>query len=192
MFAAKVFTIASLILVGAKAFEVSTPSNVVQCGDIPITISGATGQYHLSIVPAANSCDSDALFESDSLYDGSYTWKANLPADTEVVVFVDDDAGNEAWSGPFTIGAGDSSCLNSSSSSAAPASTPVENAYTAASSTRTNIAVNNVSTSPSSTPSLGPPINAQGKNPSTGAAFSNTQASIFTTLAAMGIVAFAL
>lgn len=56
-----------------------------------------------AVVPAANPCDSDALFESDALTDGSYTWKANLPAGTEVVIVVDDDAGNEAWSGSVSL-----------------------------------------------------------------------------------------
>jgi hypothetical protein len=191
MFATKALTIASLILVGAKAFEVSTPSNAFQCGDTPITVTGATGQYHLSVIPATNPCDSDALFESDAITDGSYIWKANLPAGTEVVIFVDDDAGNEAWSGAFTVGAGDSSCLSSSTpaSSATPSSSPVDNAYTSQS-TPTNVGVKNVSTSPSSTPTA--PANAQDNKPSTGAAFSNTQASVFTILAAMGVVAIAL
>ena len=47
-----------------------------------------------------------------------------------------------------------------------------------------------VSASSSSTPTA--PINVQDNKSSTGAAFSNTQASIFTVLAAMGVVAIAL
>jgi hypothetical protein len=46
MFAAKAFTIASLILVGAKAFEVSTPSNVAEVR-IPPVFSGLA--HHLTI-----------------------------------------------------------------------------------------------------------------------------------------------
>lgn len=151
MFAAKAFTIASLILAGAKAFEVSTPIGVSQVR-MPLVFSGlgsssssavilrslplvqlahTTSQVsdisdpnqnvsrspvsHLgtfvsdapvlippipqfAVIPAANPCDADALFESDALTDGSFTWKANLPAGTEVVVFVDDEQGNDAWS----------------------------------------------------------------------------------------------
>jgi len=47
--------------------------------------------------------------------------------------------------------------------------------------------------SASSTPSLSAPVNAQeGNNPNTGAAFSNAQASLFTILGAIGVVAMAL
>ena len=56
-----------------------------------------------AVVPAANPCESDALFESDALTGGSYTWKANVPAGTEVVIVVDDESGNEAWSGPVSL-----------------------------------------------------------------------------------------
>jgi hypothetical protein len=198
MFATKAFAIASFILAGVKALEVSTPYDVVQCGDTQFTISGATGQYHVSVVPAVDPCESDALFESDALTGDSYTWKTNLPAGTQVMVVVDDDAGNEAWSAPFMIGAGDASCLNAASSSSdysSPSSTSssVSSAYEPAVPTRTNNNINNIPALTSSTPSLSAPVNAQeGNNPTTGAAFSNAQASLFTILGAIGVVAMAL
>lgn len=55
------------------------------------------------VVPAVDPCASDALFESDALTGDSYTWKTNLPAGTQVMVVVDDDAGNEAWSAPVSL-----------------------------------------------------------------------------------------
>jgi hypothetical protein len=56
-----------------------------------------------AVVPAVNSCESDALFESDALTGGDYTWKAKLPAGTEAIIVVDDETGNEAWSGPVSL-----------------------------------------------------------------------------------------
>ena len=52
-----------------------------------------------TVVPAENPCESDTLFESEALTDGSYTWKTKLPAGTQAMIVVDDEAGNEAWSG---------------------------------------------------------------------------------------------
>jgi len=56
-----------------------------------------------AVVPSVNPCESDALFESDALTGDSYTWKTNLPAGTEAVIVVDDETGNEAWSGPVSL-----------------------------------------------------------------------------------------
>ena len=50
MFAAKAFTIASLILVGAKAVEVSTPSNVVQVRKLPVPRCSPASAYHLTLL----------------------------------------------------------------------------------------------------------------------------------------------
>lgn len=52
MFATKAFTIASLILVGAKAFEVSTPANVVQVRTllVPPAFSGLCSPSHFPLV----------------------------------------------------------------------------------------------------------------------------------------------
>jgi hypothetical protein len=200
MFAAKAFAVVSLILAGANAaLVVSTPGTAVQCTDTQITVSGATGQYYISVVPADDPCAHDALFESDALTGDSFTWKTNLPAGTQAVIVVDDDAGNEAWSGTFTIGAGDASCLNASSSgsaSSAPSTSSSANDAYAPAPTQTSVYINNVPASASASShshSVSAPANAQqGNTPTTGAAFSNTQASLFTILTAMGVVAMAL
>jgi len=202
MFAAKAFAIASFVLAGAKALSVSTPENVAQCGDTHITISGATGQYHVSVVPSVDPCSHDALFESSALTGDSYTWKTNLPAGTQAMIVVDDDAGNEAWSAPFTVGGGDASCLNGSPSSSSDSSTSstsssTSSAYTPESTTtQPNVVVNNVpasaSASASSSHSVDAPANAQENTPAAGAAVSNTHTSLFTILVAMGVVTMAL
>lgn len=55
------------------------------------------------MVPSVDPCEHDALFESNALTGGSYTWKTNLPAGTQAMIVVDDDAGNEAWSAPVSF-----------------------------------------------------------------------------------------
>lgn len=59
--------------------------------------------FRSTVVPSVDPCEHDALFESNALTGGSYTWKTNLPAGTQAMIVVDDDAGNEAWSAPVSL-----------------------------------------------------------------------------------------
>ena len=59
--------------------------------------------YLFTVVPSVDPCAHDALFESEALTGNSYTWKTNLPAGTQAMIVVDDDAGNEAWSGVVSL-----------------------------------------------------------------------------------------
>jgi len=114
-------------LQGAVAdFAVNNP-DFVQCG--PAKISWAqTGNppYSVTIVDAQDPCGTP-LADLGDLNDTFVSWTNNvLPAGKQVEVSVEDSEGNEAWSGPLTVGQGASaSCLAVSSASNASGSTVV-------------------------------------------------------------------
>ncbi|KAH7912800.1 hypothetical protein BJ138DRAFT_1003640 [Hygrophoropsis aurantiaca] len=95
-------------------FEIYTPT-LTQCQQTQISWTQATAPYNLVIVPGDDVCG-DALEDLGSISALSLNYTVNLAAGTVVVLFVEDSAGDEAWSGEITIGASsDSSCLSSTS-----------------------------------------------------------------------------
>ncbi|KIJ66982.1 hypothetical protein HYDPIDRAFT_180615 [Hydnomerulius pinastri MD-312] len=99
-------------------FTIDTPS-FVQCQDSQITWTSATGPYTLLAVPADDVCG-EALQDLGDQTGLSMTYKVNIAAGTQVVLFLEDSNGDEAWSGTITVGASnDTSCLGTSTGSAA-------------------------------------------------------------------------
>jgi len=97
-------------------FEIDTPA-FIQCQPAEITWSASQPPYNLIIVSADDMCG-NALEDLGDSNSTSLTYTVNLAAGTQVVLSLEDNNGDEAWSGTITVqGSNDSSCLASSSSS---------------------------------------------------------------------------
>jgi len=117
MFAA-LFSIALVILPAINGvlaqLSIDTP-NFVQCDVANITWTQSDGPYTLLVVPADDECG-DAIDEVDSLTSLSTSYLVNLAAGTQVVLYLEDSDGNDAWSSNITVqSSSNSSCLESGS-----------------------------------------------------------------------------
>ncbi|KAG1823947.1 uncharacterized protein BJ212DRAFT_1327254 [Suillus subaureus] len=138
-------TLFSVTLFAALAFQgvfadftIDTPS-LTQCGSVQINWTASSPPYDLLVVPADDPCD-EALVDPGQQTGLSYEWNVALASGTEVVFFIEDSQGNEAWSGTMTVGASsESSCLTSTPpTTPSPAGTALTNPATAANSTTTS------------------------------------------------------
>ncbi|EIM91078.1 uncharacterized protein STEHIDRAFT_152753 [Stereum hirsutum FP-91666 SS1] len=137
---------------GARAdFTIDTPASLVQCQAQQITWSQTTGPYNLIVVSAADPCGDDLVDLGD--HDGlSMTWTVNVAAGTEVLLALEDETGEEAWTGAVTVAASDdSSCLSSSSSSSSIAASSSSSAVVASSSVKASSVAASSSVKASST-----------------------------------------
>jgi hypothetical protein len=104
---------------------ISTPPELKQCEEATFVIKGANGPVWPFVVNPTAPCD-DPYRELDDVT-GDLKWKPDLPVGTSVQLAIEDEAGNEAWSGALTIKPGsDSSCVpsNSSNPTSLPPTTP--------------------------------------------------------------------
>ncbi|EIN09775.1 hypothetical protein PUNSTDRAFT_125835 [Punctularia strigosozonata HHB-11173 SS5] len=193
--AALVFTLA--VSAVSAEFTVSTPQ-LNQCGSAQITWSDGKGPYNLVVVPAEDPCG-DILADLGDHSGASMTWKnINFAAGTKVMLSLEDDNEDEAWSGEITIGASDdASCLAVASSASGSAS--VASSSTASSdSARTTLVVGAqpthavASTAAAATTSLAVAgaVGNSGSDPLSSGALSMRQLS--TPVAAFGVIAAAL
>jgi hypothetical protein len=101
-------------------FAINDPP-LAACTPVKISWSSGVGPYSLEIVSASDPCG-NALQTISGLTSTVYQYTSELKPGTDVLLFVSDSVGNEAWSGNITVGGGSDSC-----ESAAPSSTPVVN-----------------------------------------------------------------
>jgi hypothetical protein len=108
----------SLALVAASVHAdlvISTPTELKQCEEATFFITGAKGPFWPFVVNPSDPC-ADPYRELDDVT-GDLKWKPDLPVGTSVQLAIEDEAGNEAWSGALTIQPGsDYSCVPSNSS----------------------------------------------------------------------------
>ncbi|KAH0833028.1 hypothetical protein J3R83DRAFT_12016 [Lanmaoa asiatica] len=107
-----------------SGFTIDTPT-LVQCQSTQITWTDTgNAPYDLLVVSAQDICG-EALEDLGNQTSTAMTWTVNLAAGTQVVLSLQDAAGNEAWSGAITIGnSNDTSCLAATHSSASTSGTP--------------------------------------------------------------------
>jgi hypothetical protein len=109
------FTLALVIapaIQGALAeFAISSPA-LTQCQDAKISWEKTKGPYNLIIVKPDDPCG-DAILDLGD-HDGTVlNWKVTLPAGLKVQLSLEDADGDEAWSGPITVGdSADASCVD--------------------------------------------------------------------------------
>lgn len=116
----------SLAIQGASAgFAINTPA-MKQCTPVQISWAPGTSPYILDIVSADDPCGA-ALLTIDDLTSTIYHLTPDWAPGTELVLFVSDNAGDQAWSGNITVGSGSDACTSGgstiSSSSESPPST---------------------------------------------------------------------
>ncbi|KAF8807049.1 hypothetical protein BYT27DRAFT_7190763 [Phlegmacium glaucopus] len=126
----------SLAIQGASAgFAINTP-NIVQCEPVKVSWASASPPYNIEVVSATDPCG-PALDTIWGLTATLFDYSGKVAAGTEVVLYISDSAGNEAWSGNITVGASSNkTCIPGASSIAIPSTptTPVINATPAGSS----------------------------------------------------------
>jgi len=161
----------SLAIQGTFAgFAINTPK-LVECTPAEISWAPGDGSYTIEIVSASDPCG-DALQTIPGLTSTTYQYTSHLKAGTQVVLFIADTAGNEAWSGAITIGANSSACTPSASSITSP-------------SAAVNKATPSPSPSSSVAPSLGGAINAGSTSSGLLTVHRASTPLIFTALAAL-------
>jgi hypothetical protein len=111
-------------LQGALAeFAVSTPAELVQCGQGHVGWQPTTGPYNIFLVDPADPCG-DEIAHLGETGDTWLDWTVAVAAGTAVQVYIEDSAGDDAWSGAVTVGeSSDSSCLDAAAGGAAAAAT---------------------------------------------------------------------
>lgn len=120
-----------------------------------VSWSPGTPPYVLEVVSAADPCG-PALRTIDGLKSTVYQYKTDLAPGTEVMLYLSDNAGDEAWSGNITIGSG--TCTSGGSTSSGSSPTVNANAHASPTPTSTKVALT-ASPSPNAT-GLGGAINA--------------------------------
>jgi len=118
----------TLAIRGALADDPLTISSPAmnECQDVHITWGGGEAPFNLIVVPNDAPCD-EVLVDLGDHSVNSLTWQANLTAGSQVLLSLQDNNGQEAWSNTITVGkSNDTSCLlantTASASSSAPAS----------------------------------------------------------------------
>jgi hypothetical protein len=116
------------LLPNTLGLTVNTPVNVVQCQPIQFTWTSGTPPYFLSLIPGGQTA-APPIKQFPPQQGTSFTWLADLQANTIFNIVLKDNTGTQVFSDIVTITAGgDSSCLNTAvsengSGSAAPTST---------------------------------------------------------------------
>ncbi|CAO1625709.1 unnamed protein product [Parajaminaea phylloscopi] len=121
-------TLAAFVAVAASAVNAATvnsPASLIQCQPAAIQWNdAAAGDVYLSVVKGKDiSGPALETFPTQSGTSGSYTWKVDQPAGTELTFIVNDSTGKQNYSSQVTVNAGsDSSCLNGAAAAAGGAS----------------------------------------------------------------------
>jgi hypothetical protein len=187
MFAA-LFSITLFVALFRSVFAdltIDTPT-FVQCQQAQITWTQGTPPYDILILSADDVCG-NAIEDLGNFTSLAATWTVNLASGTQVVLSLEDAAGNEAWSGTVTVAASnDTSCLtNTVPSSVTPTPTP----------TGTVLPSGGAASAASATPSTYAPAGAAnaGLNPSSSGALSMRPLNVISVVgcAVVAAVAFA-
>jgi hypothetical protein len=166
----------ALTIQGASAgFAISTPK-LIQCQPVQVSWAPAHPPYDIEVVAAAEPCGA-ALDTIWGLTATVFDYSGKIATGTEVVLYISDSVGNEAWSGNITVGP-------SSNNTCIPGAPPI---------IPTNITNPVVHSTPSgssaSSQSSPVPIGAINAGPNIGGALSVHQAStpllVITALAGM-------
>jgi hypothetical protein len=92
-------------------FAVSTPPELVQCGEGHVGWEPTTGPYNVFVVNPEDPCGEELAHLTET----SDTWldfPVAFAAGTNVQIYVEDATGDDAWSGAVTVGeSSDGSCL---------------------------------------------------------------------------------
>jgi hypothetical protein len=118
MFSSKMTLLFALVafIASARAFQIYTPSKLVQCQTTKIEWKDGKGPFFLAVVPGADPC-ADILHEFPETNTRNFNWTVNLPVGTSVMFAIEDADGNEQYTGALKIEAGtDKACLTASSS----------------------------------------------------------------------------
>jgi len=115
----------SLAIQGSFAgFAINTPK-LTECTPAQISWAPSVGPYSLEIVSASEPCG-NALHTITGLTTTVYEYTSDFKAGTQVLLFVADSAGNDAWSGEITVGgSSNTSCTPGASSTATHSTTAV-------------------------------------------------------------------
>ncbi|ETW83071.1 hypothetical protein HETIRDRAFT_450757 [Heterobasidion irregulare TC 32-1] len=106
--------VASLVAIvpAVLGLTVDTPASVVQCQPIQFTWHDGTPPYYLSLIPA-NQPSAAAIKSFPTQTGTTYTWKADLEANTNFNIALKDTTGNQVYSALVTIqSSSDNTCLN--------------------------------------------------------------------------------
>jgi len=144
----------SLAIQGASAgFAINTPA-MKQGTPVQISWAPGTSPYILDIVSAHDPCGT-ALQTIDDLKSTVYHLTPRWAPGTEVMLFVSDNAGDQAWSGNITIGSSDACTSGGSTISSSESSTVNPN-------TQASPVPTSAQGSPAASPSSNAPTFAQG------------------------------
>jgi len=112
-------------LQGALAeFAVSTPPELVQCGEGHVGWEPTTGPYNVFVVNPEDPCGEE-LAHLGETGDTWIDFPVTFAAGTNVQLYIEDATGDDAWSGAVTVGASsDGSCLEGGAAAAADDSSP--------------------------------------------------------------------
>jgi len=160
--------LAPALQVALAEFAVSTPPELVQCGEGHVGWEPTTGPYNVFVVNPEDPCGEE-LAHLGETGDTWIDFPVTFASGTNVQLYIEDATGDDAWSGSVTVGeSSDGSCLEGGAAAAADGSTP----------TRASTPTNSVA-----------PIGAAnaGNNPLGNAASSVRQ--INTPLMALGAIA---
>jgi hypothetical protein len=105
----------------SASFAINTPNP--QGSSMNISWAPATPPYTIEIVPADDPCG-EALETIPGLTTTKMTYTSKLASGTRVVLYIFDNATNDAWSGQITIGA-NSNCTSCAASTPSGVDTPV-------------------------------------------------------------------
>jgi len=96
-------------------FAINTPS-LVECSPVQISWAQGVGPYTIEVVSATDPCGS-ALDTISNLTSTVFRYTSDFKPGTEVMLFIADSAGNEAWSGNITVGGSPNGTCTSPSTS---------------------------------------------------------------------------
>jgi len=129
------FTLITLLSLAVGVYSqgatVNTPTGVVECQPTQFTWTGGVAPYFLTLV--APGSPGTVLEDLGTQSGTSFTWTANLAANTAFVVAVKDSTGVQNFSGDATVGAGTSTCPSSSAAAGAVSTTSAGGATNATS-----------------------------------------------------------
>jgi len=93
-----------------SGFSVQTP-NFTQCAQVNLSWDNTTGPYDILIANQSNQCGY-AVGDLGQFTNNYATWTVSIPAGWTVVISVEDDLYDEAWSQPILVQpSGNTSCL---------------------------------------------------------------------------------
>jgi len=122
------FTVALFLapaLHGALAeFAVSTPPELTQCGTGHVGWEPTTGPYNVFVVNPEDPCGEE-LAHLGETGDTWIDFPVAFASGTNVQIYIEDAAGDDAWSGSVTVGeSSDGTCLEGGDAAAPPQAVP--------------------------------------------------------------------